>query len=255
MRQVPGLAVETIAPRAVRVRLERPPVNALSSELYAGLTDVLGDLADRGEISCILLGSALDDPFCAGADLKEIAAAGDDPRHGQQRAQLARRLFQTVLELPVPTVAVVTGQALGAGCVLATLCDLRVAAPPASFRLPEIDVGLLGGFRHVARLLPQGAARYMSLTGRGLSAEDAHRLGMVEFVAEDSATAWAMAEDIAADIAAKDPTAIRLAKRAIVDSEELSLDSGYRVEQSYTAQLRGGAGVALSRSWKDRRGG
>lgn len=239
MRQVPDLAVEQVAPRIVRVLMARPPVNALSSELYAGLADVMTDLADQDDVSCILLGSGLDDPFCAGADLKEIAAAGDDPRHGQHRAQLARRLFQTVLELPVPTVAVVTGQALGAGCVLATLCDLRVAAPPASFRLPEIDVGLLGGFRHVMRLLPQGAARYMSLTGRGLSCDDAHRLGMVEFLAADAATAWSTAEDIAADIAAKDPVAVRLAKRAIVDSEELRLDSGYRVEQSYTAQLRG----------------
>lgn len=253
MSEVQGLDVEEIAPRIVRVLMARPPVNALSSELYAGLANVMAGLADRGDVSCILVGSALDDPFCAGADLKEIAA-GDGPRHGQHRAQLARRLFQTVFELPVPTMAVVTGPALGAGCVLASLCDLRVAAPPASFRLPEIDVGLLGGYRHVARLLPQGVARYMSLTGRALSCEDAYRLGMVEFLVADATAAWSAAEGIAADIAAKDPAAVRLAKRAIVDSEELGLDSGYRVEQSYTAQLRASAGGGLSEPWKNRRG-
>lgn len=250
----PGLRIEETSPGVVRLLLDRPPVNALSSELYTGLVEAINDLADRDDVSCTVLGSGLDDPFCAGADLKEINDESDDLRHGQRRALLARRLFQTIFESPVPTIAVVTGQALGAGCVLATVCDIRVAAPPANFRLPEIDVGLLGGARHVLRLLPPGAARYMSLTGRGLSAEDAHRLGMVEVLTEDVATAWEAADDIAQTIASKDPFATRLAKRAIVESEELNLDSGYRVEQSYTAQLRSsGTGAKLAHSWRDRR--
>src|SRR3546814_9114796 len=82
--------------------------------------------------------------------------------------------------LPMPVIAVIDGYALGAGMVIASLCDLRIASDEARFGLPEIAGGTVGGARHLLRVLPQGTVRHLALTGEHLSAERARELGFVE---------------------------------------------------------------------------
>lgn len=222
--------------RVARVLLDRPPVNALAARTYRELIEVFEELGQR-DLSCMVVGSALIDPFCAGADLKETQERRDEPGYTDQREDLARRLFEGLRLFPCPTVAVVEGQALGAGCVLPTVCDVRVATPDAVFRLPEIDVGLLGGARHLMRVLPQGIVRMMSFSGAPVSAQEAHRLGMIDVLAA-AGEAWPVAEEFATTVAQKSPLALRLGKRALAEVEELPVDTGYVLEQQYTYRLR-----------------
>src|SRR3546814_11620425 len=85
----------------------------------------------------------------------------------------------------MPVIAVIDGYALGAGMVIASLCDLRIASDEARFGLPEIAGGTVGGARHLLRVLPQGTVRHLALTGEHLSAERARQLGFVEQVRSD----------------------------------------------------------------------
>ena len=102
--------------------------------------------------------------FCAGLDLKEFLAA--KPEEDPERAKIVRRTFSAVRHCAIPVIAAVNGPALGAGCVLASVCDIRIAAATATFGLPEINVGRCGGGAHMGRYVPQGMLRKMFFTGR-----------------------------------------------------------------------------------------
>ncbi len=136
----------------------------------------------------------------------------------------------------LPVVAAVGGACVGAGAALVGCCDLVVLAEEAFFSLPEIDVGVLGGTRHVQRLVGPMKTREMALTGRRVPAAEFYRLGGAAALvprAELAATARALA----AEIAAKSPLALRLSKESMNRVEDLPLDEGYRLEQDYTARV------------------
>ncbi len=150
--------------KVVSVTLDRPPVNALTIALYREIAEVFD--ADR-RLERRQLRRARPPrgtkAFCAGLDLKEFLAAKveDDPT----RAAIVRRMFTSVRHCAIPVIAAVNGPALGAGCVLASVCDIRLASENATFGLPEINVGRCGGTAHMARHLPQGLLRRMFFTG------------------------------------------------------------------------------------------
>ena len=142
--------------------------------------------------------------FCAGLDLKEFLAA--TPEQDPERAKIVRRTFSAVRHCAIPVIAAVNGPALGAGCVLASVCDIRLAAPNATFGLPEINVGRCGGGAHMGRHMPQGLLRRMFFTGKPIGAEEAQRFGFVdEIVPADGPDAGGdeLAETIAAQGAAR----------------------------------------------------
>jgi enoyl-CoA hydratase len=136
----------------------------------------------------------------------------------------------------VPVIAAIEHAAIGAGSVLATVCDIRVAAQSATFMLPEINVGRIGGAAHHGRLLPQGTLRRMVYTGAPMSAEEAHRLGFVDELVPSDGLAAAL--KLATAIAAKSPLGIRGAKRSLNQLEYLTVEAGYAREQEQSALLR-----------------
>lgn len=220
--------------RIVTVMLDRPPVNALTIALYAELAGLFEDIANRPQVNCVVLAAAGERAFCAGLDLKEFLAATveEDPA----RAAIVRRMFLAVRHCAVPVIAAVNGPALGAGCVLASVSDIRIGSTRATFGLAEINVGRCGGTAHMGRHLPQGLLRQMFFTGRPIDAATAYRVGFVQQVVEpDALLPTAMA--LAAEIAAKAPLGIRYGKASMDDAEPLPVDEGYPVEQRYSTKL------------------
>ncbi len=128
------------------------------------------------------------------------------------------------------------GLPLGAGLAIAASCDILIAAETAMLGLPEINVGLLGGGRHAMRLFGHSKARRLMFTGQRLAGPELYRLGVVEAcVPADQLMETAQA--LAAEMAAKSPIAMRLAKHAMNAIEFMTLRDGYRFEQNMTAEL------------------
>lgn len=215
--------------------LNRPPVNAMTIRFYDEITRAFEAAGGDRSVRCIVLKSASDRAFSAGLDLKEFIAtktAEDD----QARSDVVARMFDAVEDTPVPTIVAVDGPALGAACVLTSVCDIRIASHRASFGLPEINVGRCGGGAHMGLHLAQGVVRYMFFTAERLTAEEAFRLGYVQrLVASDDL--MKVTREIAELIAGKSPLALRLGKKALNDSGHLPVKEGYRLEQALSAQL------------------
>ena len=131
-------------------------------------------------------------------------------------------------------IAAVNGYALGGGLVMVSQCDIVIAADSATFGLPEINVGVMGGTKHLARVVPEKVMRWMALTGQRVDAAYLERFGVVQkVVARELLLQTAF--EAADDICAKSPAGVRLMKEVINLTESLDLDSGYHVETYATA--------------------
>ncbi len=216
-----------------QITLSRPEaMNAISSAMAAELTRTCAELAAAPGVRVVVLGAAGERAFSAGADLKERAGMTDADILRQRHA--VRGVFGAVLALPQPVVAAVHGFALGGGCELALSCDLVVADETAVFGLPEVTVGLVpggGGTQLALRRLGPGRAADMVLTGRKVGIDEAMRFGLVDRrVSAGQADRAAL--DLAGQIAANSPVAVRAAKRAIRHGWGVSLEAGLDIEDA-----------------------
>ncbi len=227
------LLVET-RDKVVHVTLNRPPVNALTIALYAEIADLFEAIGQRMDVHCAVLGASGEKAFCAGLDLNEFMAARveDD----EARAAVVRRTFAAIRHCAIPVIAAVNGPALGAGCVIASVCDIRLAAPNATFGLPEINVGRCGGTAHMGRHLPQGLLRRMFFTGKPIGAEEALKAGFVDRIVPLAELANEAAA-LAGVIAAKSPLGLRMGKEALNRVEFMPVEDGYTLEQSFSTRL------------------
>jgi enoyl-CoA hydratase/carnithine racemase len=215
------------------ITLNRPEaMNAISSAMAAELTRACAELAAAPEVRVVVFGAAGERAFCAGADLKERAGMTDADILRQR--PVIRAVFGALLALPQPAIAAVHGFALGGGCELALSCDLVVADETAVFGLPEVTVGLVpggGGTQLALRRLGPGRAADLVLTGRKVGIEEAMRLGLVDrrvSAGQDGPAAL----ELAGQIAANSPVAVRAAKRAIRHGWGVSLEAGLDIEDA-----------------------
>jgi enoyl-CoA hydratase/carnithine racemase len=240
-----------IVGRVATVTLDRAPVNALRTQSYVELEQALIAIAADLKVSVAVLRSSSDRIFSAGADVKELPMP---PDADEARQRLSRRVFERVLRFPVPVICAVPGPALGGGCALAAVCDIRLATTTATFGLPEINVGRAGGGRFLMRLLPQGVVRHAYFTGRAIGADDAFRLGLVSALYPDAGALDEAAQALADELAAKSPTAIRLAKQSLDLAEELPVEKGYEAEQQFSLRLAGTPdAVEAARAFREKR--
>jgi enoyl-CoA hydratase/carnithine racemase len=237
------------------VTLDRPEaVNAISTALAHALAATFEPLATRPGLRAVVLTGAGDRGFCAGADLRERSAFDD---HGWfVQREVLRRAFGAVRRCPLPTVAAVFGFALGGGCELALSCDLVVAADDAALGLPEVSLGLVpagGGTQLLARRVGRSAAKDLVLTGRRIGAAEAQRLGLVDRVVP-AGSAYQAARELAAQIAANAPTAVRLAKWALDLGADLAQEAGLEVEdQAWRRAVLSGDRREGIAAWMERR--
>lgn len=216
---------------ALRIRLDRPPVNVLDIATIQALDEALRPLSARRDLKVLVFSSALPGVFSAGVEVAEHARA-------LAPAMLAafHGLLRTIDALPQVALAAVDGPCLGGACELAAWCDFVIATPRARFALPEIDVGCFPPA--AAALLPRRlgrAAAELILTGESLTAGEAARLGLVTRVAEDldaECEAWI------ARLAAKSGSVLGIARRAVRDGGDGTLAEALeRAERLYCERL------------------
>lgn len=219
----------------VTVTIDRPPVNALNLACYEQLESIFQQANEGEAVRCLVLRGAGMRAFCAGLDLKDFGSLVHEADEARCTAA-AHRSFRALAACKVPTIAAVNGPAIGAGCVLAALCDVRIVASEARFALPEVSVGRCGGGAALAGKLPEGIIRAMVLSGNALSAARALELGFVEAVVGhdelgDLASQWA------ANIARHPGAALRAAKVALAITTCARLSEAFALEAILNAEL------------------
>ena len=223
---------QTVKKGVAQVILDVPPVNAFNLEHWRTLRDLVRSLGEKDTVRVLVL-RAEGRGFCAGVDIKELARA---PDLITQVNRACFEAFEAIHRFPLPVIGAVHGFCLGGGIGIVGSCDILLAAEEASFGLPEIDRGAMGGGAHLLRMVPLQKARRMFFTGAPISAEEMFRLGAVEKVVPRAAL-HKEALALAGDIATKSPKALRLAKQALNGIEPLDLERSYRFEQGFTLEL------------------
>ncbi|HWG84122.1 MAG TPA: enoyl-CoA hydratase-related protein [Deinococcales bacterium] len=224
-----AIAVERPRDGVALVRLNRPKqLNALNQATMSELVAAFDGLAaDDGVRAVVLTGS--ERAFAAGADIAEF--------QGKSAAEMLAGYrftqWQRLREFPKPVVAAVQGLALGGGLELAMLCDVIVAAENARFGQPEINLGLMpgaGGTQRLTRAVGKSLAMEMVLNARMLSAREALQAGLVSRVVPSEAC-LGEALELAREIAARAPVAVRLAKASVLRAFDTTLDAGLAAER------------------------
>ncbi len=221
------VVTETHDNGVVVVRLDNPPLNALSIALLGELGSAFAGLRAGGEAKAVVVTGG-DRAFAAGADISEFAGRTEARRIGRA----FRLALDAVASFPRPVIAAVSGLALGGGLELAMACDLRVAGDSARVGQPEILLGIIpgaGATQRLPRLVGPARAKEMIWSGRQVRAEEALRIGLVDRVVpraevESSALGWA------GELAAGAVSAMGLAKRSIDGGLDLRLDKGLDLE-------------------------
>ena len=225
------ITIEQDGPLAT-VTLNRPNVlNALNLRMLDELGAAFRQFDGDESVRAVIITGAGSKAFAAGADISELNAL-PSARAGEAQSRKGQALTRAIERLRAPVIAAVNGFALGGGCELAMACDIRVASENARFGQPEVNLGILpgyGGTQRAPRLVGEGMAMYLCLTGEMIDAAEALRCGLVQKVTPPDGL-MAEARRIAGLIAAKAPLAIAAAKRAIVDGARLTLDDGLALE-------------------------
>jgi enoyl-CoA hydratase/carnithine racemase len=220
------------------IRFERPPMNALSVSVQRGLRDAAREVAERRDVGAVVVYGG-PKVFAAGADVKEMVDWSLS--EALDRTRSLQECFTAIELIPQPTIAAVTGFALGGGCELAMCCDFRVAGDNAKLGQPEILLGIIpgaGGTQRLPRLVGLSRAKDLILTGRFIGADEARAIGLVDRVVApesvyDEALAWA------GQLAQGPRLAMQAAKTAIARGMETDIDNGLEIERIHFASLFG----------------
>jgi len=209
----------------------RPPVNAFNAQGWADIASELDALGVHPDVRVIII-AAEGRGFCAGVDIKEL----------QADASLITKVnkgnydtFKAIHLNPKPVIVAVHGFVLGGGIGISGAADIVVASDCATFAVPEVDRGAMGGGAHLQRLFPVQKVRYMYFTGEPITAAEGYRLGAIERVVPRDKL-LETAREIATKIAEKSPRMVELAKEALTGIEDGNLENKYRWEQGFTQE-------------------
>tara|TARA_Y100000385_G_scaffold84039_1_gene86154 strand:+ start:929 stop:1726 length:798 start_codon:yes stop_codon:yes gene_type:complete len=230
------LTVKNLTEGVVNIELNRPPANAVHREMYIEIRELFSNLDSHAENARVVVLSAAGKHFCAGNDLDEFATM--TPENAEERMWRVREAFFSISECCVPVIGAVQGAALGTGLALAASCDFLVASRDSRFGLPELTVGVMGGARHLGRLVSQPVVRRMYFTGEPLPAEELAQYGAAIIVTEPDEL-LERATQMATRVSRFSPTAVRVSKRILDEIEWMDLRTGYEFEQGGTVRMSG----------------
>lgn len=218
------------------IRLARPPMNALNRQLQEEIRDAAQEASARDDVRAVIVYGG-EKVFAAGADIKEMSTKSYADMTTLSVA--LQRCFIAVAQIPKPTVAAITGYALGGGMELALCCDRRIAGDNAKVGQPEVLLGIIpgaGGTQRLARLVGPSRAKDIVFTGRFVDAQEALAIGMVDEVvpADD---VYEAAKRWAGQFSGAAATAIGAAKAAIDGGLDMDLDNGLKLESHLFAAL------------------
>ncbi len=211
-------------------------LNALDPQVTEEIGQALLELEAEGPRAIIVTGAG-ERSFVAGADISAMSTMG--PMEAKRFSEIGHAAMALLDRSPVPTIAAVNGFALGGGCEVALACDVRIAAANALFGFPEVSLGILpgmGGTQRLPRLVGPALAKELIFTGRRIGAEEAREIGLVNRVVPEG-EALNAAREIAAEIAANGPLAVRHAKAATNRAVDVDLISGLEYEADQFALL------------------
>lgn len=212
------------------ITLQRPPMNALNTTMQREIGELAVEISSRVDISAVVIYGG-ERVFAAGADVKEMV---DLPYQDMIEVSLRlQEIFSAVANISQPTIAAITGFALGGGCELALACDFRVAADNAKLGQPEISLGIIpgaGGTQRLPRLIGMAKAKDLIFSGRFVDAQECLEIGLVDVVVPsaevfDRALAWAQ------QLAKGPRIAMQSAKRAINRGLEVDIATGLEIER------------------------
>lgn len=205
--------------------------NALNAAVIVALEDAIDDAANSHAVRALVLTGAGEESFVAGADIAEMMDAS--PEYAERIARAAARVHGRLRGCGKPSIAAVNGYCMGGGLELAIACDIRIAAKSAIFALPEIRLGIIpgaGGATRLARIIGDGPARALCLTGLQIDAARAYALGLVTELAEP-AELKGLAQKRAVEIAAFSATALAQLKGILDRSADCDLAAAEALEQ------------------------
>jgi len=213
------------------VTVNRPKVlNALNmatmEELRAAFHEIKKDVGVR----VVILSGAGEKAFIAGADIGELAQ--QDAVSAKEYTHRGQSVLNLIENLGKPVIACINGFALGGGCEIAMACTMRLASETARLGQPEVKLGIIpgyGGTQRLPRLVGKAIAMQLVLTGEMISAQEAHRIGLVNAVVP-AASLIARAEAIAQKIIANPPLAVQYAMEAVNKGMEMTLGEGLYLE-------------------------
>lgn len=218
------------------ILLQRPPMNALCLQMQREIKDAAEEIAARSDIGAVVLYGG-PKVFAAGADIKEMSGM---TYQDMLRASVGLQdAFTAVARIPQPTIAAVTGYALGGGCELALCCDMRIAADDAKLGQPEILLGIIpgaGGTQRLPRLVGVSRAKELVFTGRHVDSAEALSIGLVNRVVPADEV-YSTALELAQRLAKGPALALRAAKEAIDRGLDTDLDTGLDIERVRFASL------------------
>jgi enoyl-CoA hydratase len=220
------------------VTLNRPPVNAVNQAMYMELRDLFAQWSDHFPNSSVAILRGEGRHFCAGNDLDEFLTL--TPQNSAGRMKMVREAFAAIYDCPVPVIAAIHGHALGTGVALAGSCDLVVCAEGAHVGVPEVGVGVMGGAKHLSRLVPQQVVRRMYFTADPVPVSELVKYGgIAAVVPEDDLLETSLA--LASRISRHSKVAVQTAKHSLNTIEYMELKAGYEAEQALTGFLSGTA--------------
>lgn len=224
------------------IAFNRPQAkNAISARFLQLITEALESLKHDKTVRAVVVRSMVPGIFCAGADLKERAKMS--PSDVGPFVSKLRAMVSGLNNLPAPVIAALDGAAMGGGLEIALACDLRIASSSAKMGLVEAKLGILpgaGGSQRLPRLIGVPMAKELIFTGRVLDGKRAHEIGLVNHVVDqnkDGDAAFNRAVELAEEIAANGPVAVRMAKLAINYGSEVDLATGLAFEETCYAQV------------------
>jgi len=213
------------------VTLNRPKVlNALNQRTWENLRAAFENVRDDAAVRGVIMTGAGDKAFIAGADIGELATVS--AVEAAQSSNVGQEVLNLVENLGKPVIAAINGFALGGGCEMAMACTIRVASGTAKFGQPEVKLGLVpggGGTQRLPRLVGKGRALQIILSGEMISAQEAHRIGLVNEVVP-AAEVIARAEAILKQMFANAPLAIKYSLEAVNKGLEISQSEGQALE-------------------------
>lgn len=218
------------------VWLSRPPVNAVNQQMYREIKALFDDPGQFGDEVKVVVLTGVGKHFCAGNDLQDFGTL--TPQNSDARMAEVRAAFFAIQDCRVPVIAAVHGAAFGTGLAIAASCDFVVAADDAQFGTPEVGVGVMGGARHLARLVPEPWVRWMYFTAEPIRGDELVRLGGA-LASGPRDELLELAYGHARLIARHSGPVLAMAKRSLNAIESMDLQPGYAFEQSLTREICG----------------
>ena len=213
------------------VTVNRPKVlNALNMATMEELRSAFHDIKKDAAIRVVIFSGAGEKAFIAGADISELAK--QDAVTGKEYTHRGQSVLNLIENLGKPVIACINGFALGGGCEIAMACTMRLASENAKLGQPEVKLGIIpgyGGTQRLPRLVGKGLAMQQALTGEMITAQEAHRIGLVNEVVA-AAELITRAEAIAAKIIGNAPLAVQYAMEAVNKGMEMTLAEGLFLE-------------------------